>query len=158
MMKTLIGLVLLLATIAGAQERLPTLNAKLVKTVTNYIDTSDDTTGFVTVDVVEVLNATEVGIITVTTDSVQATLYFIGTNADIPRATTTYADSISTLGGGAVSWDATTTKVKVTMLKDATVNRLPGCNRLKIGTVMLNSAHLGTTAGRTLKHYLFWRR
>jgi hypothetical protein len=170
-MKYLIVLLVLLlvAPLGMGQQYLPE-NAKLVKTFTTYISTSDDTTGYITVPVTNVLNAREVGIIAVATDSVHADLYFLGRNLDASSVWTAsltyansvtsagfYADSLSTLGANYTTTSATLPYIKVIMLKDATKNVLAGCLDFKIGTVFKNTAQQGNTAGRTLKYFLFWR-
>jgi hypothetical protein len=158
-MKHLIVLLLVLLSVDAfaQQNRQNPEKGRSIVRYTNYTATSDDTTdSYIAVPITSVLlGAKEVGVITIATDSVQATLNFIGRNELLTTVTDTYVDSISTLGQG-VAPDATTPFVKVTMLKDAVVNRLEGCTQFKIGTVFLNAAHIGTTSGRTLTHYLFW--
>lgn len=137
--------------------------ARLFKTFTTYTATSDDTTGYVTVPVHDVLNAQEVVVVCKQTDSVSADLYFLGYNLGVTDSAGTheeivsaYADSISiNVNNGAIN--GTSPKYTVIALKDATVNRLPGCTSFKVGTVF-KSSNQGTTAGRTLKYYLFWRK
>ena len=144
-------------SIPGQYER-----AKLFKTFTTFLATSDDTTGFVTVPITDVLNASEVVVVAVQTDSVNADLYFLGYNLSITDSAGNReeidmsADSISVnVNNGAIN--GTSPKYTVIPLKDAATNRLQGCTSFKIGTVF-KSAGNGTTAGRTLKYYLFWRK
>ena len=136
--------------------------AKLFKTFTTFTATSDDTTGFVTVPVLDVLNASEVVFVAKQTDSVNADLYFLGFNLGVTDSAGTreemdmYADSISVnVNNGAIN--GTSPKYTVIPLKDATVNRLAGCTSFKVGTVF-KAAGQGTTAGRQLKYYLYWRK
>ena len=136
----------------------PSLPASLIKTFTNYTAASDDSSGYLAFPSSLPLDASEVGVIFVATDSIQATLTFQGLNSRLGYVIDQYVDSISTLGGGAGGWSATVRKVKVVMLKDATVNVLAGCDRFKVVTTFLNASEIGTTSGRTLKEYLFWRK
>lgn len=136
--------------------------AKLFKTFTTFTATSDDSTGFVTVPVYDVLNASEVVFIAKQTDSVSADLYFLGFNMGVTDSAGTveeidmYADSISiNVNNGAIN--GTSPKYTVIPLKDATVNRLAGCTSFKVGTVF-KATNNGTTAGRTLKYYIYWRK
>lgn len=119
------------------------------KTYTNYIATSDDTTGYITAGQFDILWASEVGIISVSTDSVNATVNVVGRNGVLTSVVDTYTFEVELIGntGGTL----------VTMLKDPTVNRLEGMTQFKVGTVY-DTDSLGTTTGRTLKHYLFWKK
>lgn len=149
-------LVLMLTTSFVWAQRPPEPTKQLlIKTYTTFTATTDDTTGYISLATCDLSKAREVAIITIATDSVQATLQFIGRNSQLTKLTDIYTDSISTLGGGGIDWDATTPKTKVTILKGPGVNVLEGCDQLKIGTVFLNASEIGTTAGRTLKHYLW---
>jgi hypothetical protein len=142
---------------SGQYER-----AKLFKTYTTFLATSDDTTGFVTVPIVDVLNASEVVFVAMQTDSVNADLYFLGYNLGVTDSAGNreeidmYADSISVnINNGSIN--GTSPKYTVIPLKDATVNRLAGCTSFKVGTVFKATGQ-GTTTGRQLKYYLFWRK
>jgi hypothetical protein len=96
------------------------------------------------------------------TDSVNADLYFLGYNKSVTDSAGNseemdmYADSISVnINNGAIN--GTSPKYTVIPLKDATVNRLAGCSGFKVGTVF-KAAGQGTTAGRQLKYYIYWRK
>lgn len=136
--------------------------AKLFKSYTTFTATSDDTTGFVAVPIQDILNASEVVLVAMQTDSANADLYFLGYNLSVTdsggvrEVIKTYADSISVnINNGAIN--GTTPKYTIIPLKDATVNRLPGCTSFKVGTVF-KAAGQGTTAGRQLKYYIYWRK
>lgn len=119
------------------------------KTHTNYVATTDDTTGYISLGQFDPLWASEVGLIAVATDSINATVNVIGRNGALTSVTDTYTfelELISNTGGSLV-----------TMLKDPTVNRLEGMTQFRVGTVY-DSDSLGTTSGRTLKWYLFWKK
>ena len=118
------------------------------KTITTFVDASDDTTGFVSIGQLgSLLLGREVGIIAVSNDSAALDIYCIGRNNVLTSVVDVFRDSLvstSNTGGS-----------KVIMLKDATVNRLEGMHDLKVGSVFRASGN-GTTAGRTYKLYLFW--
>lgn len=130
--------------------------AELFKTYTNFTATSDDTTGWVTVPVTEVLAAREVILLGISTDSIQANVYVVGRNDILTNITTTVTDSITTLGAGATAWSSTNPKTKVITLKTNGTNNLPGCTQFKVGTVFGVAGSQGTTTGRTMKWYLYY--
>ncbi len=132
-----------------AQRKLDLIVAKEVKNYTDYVDGSDDTTGFLAIPVVDILDASEVVFVAIATDSLQADINFIGRNSKQTSVTSTYTDSLI--------FTSNTSNVKRIVLKDASVNRLTGQNQVKIGTVF-RSTDLGLTSGRTLKWYLWWRQ
>ena len=158
-----IALAVLMVSQASAQSEPGKYErAKLFKTFTTFTATSDDTTGFVTVPILDVLNASEVVFVAKQTDSVNADLYFLGYNLSVTDSAGTreeidmYADSISVnINNGAIN--GTSPKYTVIPLKDATVNRLAGCTSFKVGTVFKATGQ-GTTTGRKLYYYLYWRK
>ncbi len=152
---SLVVVLALIASVAYSQRVMSPIKAQLFKTYTNYTSSSDDTSGYVTVPVVSPLEASEVGIIAVSTDSVEADIQALGRNSQLTTITAVAIDSITTLGGGAVAWSATTPKTKVFMLKGPGVNLLAGCDQFKVGMVF--HPHEGTSTGRTLKLYLWWK-
>jgi hypothetical protein len=136
-----------------------TLRAKLLKTYTNPANASDDTTGFITVSNVKVLDGSYVGIFCVATDSVQAAVYVIGSNSAIPGSKLVYADSISTIlfGVNGKAAFATTPYFKGITLRGGGVDRLSGCDQFKIGTVFPAGADSNPyDATKTVKWYLYW--
>lgn len=144
----MILVLLLVACIGYAQEKRAPVNAQLVKTHTTFTASSDDTTGFITSPVPDLLQSGgEVIIEFVATDSVSADLYFIGSNSLLTGITETYADSL--IG------TSNTSNVGRIVLKDAATNRLEGLDRFKIGVVFRASGN-GTTTGRTLKTYVWY--
>jgi len=156
-----VALLILVASVATAQIVPGNFaGAYLFKTYTTFTATSDDTSGFVTFGPDVVLNASEVALVAVATDSVNADVNVIGTNRNLLNAAgarvavTTYADSLNV---GTTVWTTTTPYLKVITLKDGVINRLAGCTDFKVGTVFRATLQ-GTTAGRTLKWYLYWRK
>lgn len=120
--------------------------------------TSDDTTGIVKLPSLpfEVLTASEVGILWVGGDSVQAAVYIIGSNSAQTSYTLTYADSISTILSainGAAGFLATP-YARYIPIKSSIVDRLPGCTRFKVGTVFTAATGVRATYGRW---FLCWR-
>jgi hypothetical protein len=135
------------------------IKALTVKTYHPFAAASDDTTGYITVPIVDVLNASEVAITWVSDDSVQAAVYVIGSNSALSSKAqaVVYTDSISTILSainGAAGF-ATVQYRKSIPIKGHGYDRLPGCNRFKIGTVF--TAATGTRAANTGKWYLTWR-
>ena len=154
----LIPVMLFSQSITGQYER-----ALKFKTFTTFTATSDDSTGYVAAPIRDVFDADEVVLVAKFTDSCNADLYFLGFNFGVTDSAgnyeeivDVYADSISVNSfNGAIN--GTTPKYKVIALKDDTVNRLPGCTTFKVGTVFKATGN-GTTAGRKLDYYLFWRK
>jgi len=157
-----VALVLILAVSAFAQTK-PGIyeRAKLLKTYTTYLATSDDTlsASVNAAGLGDLLQAREYGLIAVATDSVSADVYVDPYNAAISDASgnlekvgSAYADS---LVPGTGVWTTALPYIKVIQLKSPTVDRLPGATQFKIGTVFRATLN-GTTAGRTLKWYLYW--
>lgn len=128
---------------------------RLYKTHTTFTATSDDTTGYVTINVAgfgaDPLLAREVDLILVATDSVSADVYVIARNSFLTSVTSTYSDSI--IG------TSNTSNIKVITLKGTTLDRFSstGVTQFKVGTVFRASGQ-GTTAGRTLKQYIKYIR
>lgn len=124
-------------------------NARLFKTYTTFTATSDDTSGYPTINVAgmgsDPLLCREVRLIGVATDSVAADVYAIGRNSTLTGVTVTYADSI--VG------TSNTSNTAVIVLRSSTIDRLTGCTQFKLGTVF-RAAGQGTTTGRTLKWYI----
>lgn len=161
-MKKVIFCVLMLLGVIGASAQdlqgthlFLANKAQLFQTYTTYTATSDDTTdNFVslTIDPVlktDVLLASEVRLIGVATDSVAADVYVIGSNSFLTSLTETYADSL--VG------TSNTSNIAVITLRSSTIDRLAGKTRLKVGTVFRATGQ-GTTAGRTTKWYILWKR
>lgn len=147
---TVIAILLALVVSVGySQEKRPVVNAQLVKTHTTFTATSDDTTGFITSPFPDLLSTAEELILEfVATDSISADIYLIGSNSILTGITETYADSL--IG---TSNSSNVTRI---VLKDAATNRLEGLDRFKIGVVFRASGQ-GTTAGRTLKSYVWYK-
>ena len=150
-MKYFVSLLLVFLTV-GAYAQQNRLNPRIgkedaFKTYTTFTATSDDTTAFVTVPVVDPLLAKEVILIGIATDSIAADVYAIGRNSARTSVTETYADSI-------IGTSNTSNIVRI-VLKDNATNRLEGCDQFKLGTVFRASGN-GTTAGRTFKWFLWW--
>lgn len=129
-------------------------SAQLFKTYTTFTATSDDTTGYLSLQIdpvlkTQILLASEVRLLGVGTDSVAADVYVIGRNKTLTGITATYADSI--VG------TSNTSNTKVINLRTPDTDLLDGCTEIKVGTVFRATGQ-GTTAGRTLKWYLLWRR
>ena len=128
--------------------------ARLFKTYTDYLSTSDDTTGFVTINVPawtsDPLLCSEVVLLALATDSVNADVNVIGRNGTLTSVTNTYVDSItiaSNTGG-----------TKAIVLRNNATERFTSAEtQIKVGTVFRNAASdLGTTTGRTLKWYIMY--
>lgn len=132
--------------------------ARLFKTYTTYTATSDDTTGFVTVNLPtwtsDVLLCSEVRLIWVSTDSVNADLYVIGRNGTLTTPTVTYADSI--VIGDSLATGSNNGSRKIVTLRSSATDRLAGCTQFKVGTVFRATGQ-GTTAGRTTKIYVMYK-
>ena len=130
--------------------------AQLFKTFTNYLTTSDDSTGFITFDLDNVIRdrillAREVRVLAVATDSIYVAFNWIGYNGRF-AGTTFYSevtgDSMYYDGVGAVY-------SKIFTIKSPTVDRLAGATKMKVEAIFGDAAtHQGFTAGRTLKLYL----
>jgi hypothetical protein len=156
-----ICLVVLMAGSLLAQNSRPGVydRAQLLKTYTNYtVSTADTTVWFSYPDL---LNCREVYLIAYATDSVHAAVVVMGRNTALPAAATTkYEDAYTDSLGLALSTAGVTTalapRVRVIPLKDATVDRLEGCNQFRISTIGVSAAHMGTTTGRVLQYYLAW--
>ena len=154
----LIALILLVVvpgfaqTIKGGNQSYEFNRGTLVKSYTNFTAASDDTTGYVgggTVLGADVLGASEVYLITATTDSAAVDVTFQGKNSFVTSFTASYADSVVTTSNtGATS---------VITLKSPTLNRLAGCTEFKIANIFRATGQ-GTTAGRTYKQYLMVKR
>lgn len=150
-----IGLIFAVQTMF-AQQYLP-IKAKLVNTITNWSNSTSSATSYLAVTPKEALEAREVGLIFIATDSVQKTITVAGANSQFAAAifSDSYTDSIS-------SWDDTTVptaaapETKVVMLKDGTVNRLEACDRFKVTVSGGAAGAQGNDTGRTIKVYLFW--
>lgn len=161
-MKRILFVVMLMAFAATAFSQVvggQYVKALTVKTYHPFTATSDDTTGYITVPVVDVLNASEVAITWVSDDSVQAAVYVIGSNSGLSTKAqaVVYTDSISSILStinGAAGF-LTTHYRKSIPIKGPGYDRLPGCNRFKIGTVF--TAATGTRAANTGRWYLTWR-
>lgn len=150
-----------------APSLMETEPARLVKTYLNYTATSDDTTGWITIDDATFGNIPlalpEVYLVAVAGDSVNADVYIIGRNSVLTSALNGTADTVGTPISPYV--DSLHTKSNsnsasvygVITLKSSTVNRLPGCNQFRIGTVFRATGQ-GTTAARTLKWYVMWNK
>ncbi len=162
-MKTMIVAFLLMLTVTvGLAQNTSQLNAgqttptaerwRLFKTYSPFTATSDDTTGWVTINLPgwtsDPLLCSEVAIIGVATDSIAADVYVIGRNSTQTSTTVTYADSLV----GTSNSDNRTTIV----LKSSTLNRLAGCTQFKVGTVFRASGN-GTTTGRTMRWGIYYR-
>jgi hypothetical protein len=135
------------------------VNGKLIKTVSAYTTSTNDTTGYVKLPL-NLLTCGYCAIVAVATDSIQTQFQFLGSNSQLSSmATVVYADSITTLGGGTTTdWSATSPKSKTVVLKGPNKDNLPGCDQFKIGQTLLNSGTSGTSAARTLKLYLIMAR
>ena len=134
--------------------------AQLFKTYTTYTATSDDTSGYITINVPSLgtvaFMAQEVALIWVSTDSAAADVNVIATNDYLTTVKfTTYTDSIVASDSVAAGNNSGTQKVIV--LKSPTVNRFPGATGVKVGTVFRATGQ-GTTAGRTGKWFVQWVR
>ena len=158
-MKKLLFVVACLAlvmTVGNAQlfER-----GKLLWTVTNYASTADTSGKFsVAIASQPIMNAKEVILIAVATDSVHATVHIDGYNSKIRGLDSTfevYTDSLTTLAVDA-GYSSTFNYIKFIVLKDAAVNRLEGCDMFRIVQDCLAAAQNGHTVGRTVKWYLYW--
>lgn len=124
--------------------------ARLEKTFTNFTATSDDTSGYFTINVPgwasDPLLCPDVRLIGVATDSISADVYVLGRNGTLTTAiTASYADSI--VG------TSNTSNTTVIVLKAQGTDRLSGCTQFKVGTVFRATGQ-GTTSGRTMKWYL----
>jgi hypothetical protein len=159
----------------GAPSRYMAGDGDLVKTYTTYTTASNDTTGWLAIKDPVIgdrpLLASELYAIWVSTDSTHATVNFIGGNNTLSDVATnslssgtigttaisnfTYIDSLPLPGNKA--YTSTLPYVHVITLKSPSIDRLPGCTRLKIGTVFINAANQGNSA-RTGKWYLKWKR
>lgn len=147
-------------------------SGELVKTYTTYLSTTDDTTAWITISDPEIgstpLLCRELEIFAIATDSVHADVYVIGRNDVFTTYTTnsletntTYADSL--IGWANKAYSATLPYIKAIRLKGDNVqagvrNALSGCTQFKIGTNCKGAGEQGTTAGRTLKWYVKWRK
>ena len=132
---------------------------KLLRTYTDY-STATDTSAKFSVGLASqpVMNAKEVILVAVATDSIHATVYIDGYNSKIrglDSVMETYTDSLTTLAVDA-GYSATFTYRKFIVLKDAAINRLEACDVFRIRTDCLAAAQNGHTVGRTLKWYLYW--
>lgn len=126
--------------------------ARLEKTYTNFTATSDDTSGYFTIDVPgwtsDPLFCSQVVLLGVATDSVAADVNVIGRNGSLTSdITVSYADSI--VG------TSNTSNTSTIILRNSTTNRLNGCTQFKVGTVFRATGQ-GTTTGRTMKWYLLY--
>jgi hypothetical protein len=162
-MKKLIVVLMLLALCGIVQAQPIVQKGLLFKTYTNFLYTSDDTTGWMSIPEINGVIASEWGIIGIASDSIQAVVNVVGRNSQIMSGTTyqlsdVYIDSISSLGAGVTAWAATNPKTAVIMLKDATVDRLEGCDQFKVGTVFGVAGSQGTTTGRYMKWYLWYQK
>jgi hypothetical protein len=158
----LLGLILFASPIfaqdIGGDGSFRANKAQLFKTYTTYTASSDDTSGYITINApalaTSLLLASEVSLIWVSTDSTAADVNVIATNDYLTTVKfTTYTDSIVVSDSVAAGSNAGTQKVIV--LKSPTVNRFPGATRVKVGTVF-RAAGQGTTAGRTGKWFVQW--
>lgn len=166
MKKIIMALLLVLMVSVGLAQntsQLPGSNAptaeraRLFKTYNPYTATSDDTTGFVTVNLPgwgsDPLLCSEVRLILVSTDSIAADIYVIGRNGTLTTPTVVYADSI-------VASDSLTTmnagSRKIITLRSSATDRLAGCTQFKVGTVFRATGQ-GTTTGRTAKWYILYK-
>ena len=131
--------------------------AQLFKTYTTYTASSDDTSGYITIEPpfgTSLLLAQEVTLLWVSTDSAAADVNVLATNDYLTTVQfTTYTDSIVVADSVAAGLNAGTEKVIV--IKSPTVNRFPGATRIKVGTVFRATGQ-GTTAGRTGKWFVQW--
>jgi len=127
--------------------------AQLFKTFTNYITTSDDSTGFISFNIDPVLRsrillAREVRVIAVATDTVYVALNWIGRNGTLSTVG-------STATGDSLYYDGTGSVFKVFDIRTSDTDLLAGSTMMKAHVVFANGAtHQGTTTGRTLKLYL----
>lgn len=161
----LLGVLLLVASLGFAQQNVTNLGiydlatpAYMVKAYSNYTATSDDTTGTITWGTYPILFNSEVYLVGVATDTIQAAVYVIGSNRDLPYVKVVHTDSISSIThyytDAAIT--ATNPVVHVITLKNQTINVLGGCTDFKIGDVF--TAYEGTTSGRTMKWYVVVRK
>ena len=157
MKKIIVAILLLFPAIVFSQE----LNAgdawrgergKLFKSYAPFTATSDDTSGFVTIDipglVSDPLMCSEVRLLGVATDSISADVYVNGTNRKITSITASYSDSI--IG------TSNTLNIVVISIKANGLDRIPGCTEFKVGTVFRATGN-GTTSGRTMKWYVMYK-
>jgi hypothetical protein len=162
-MKKLIVVLMLLTVFSFLAEAQNVEKARLFKTYSTFVATNDDTTGWMNIPEVNGVIASEWVIIGIATDSIMTVVNVLGRNSQFKSGTTylltdVYVDSISVFGAGAgTAWSATAPKTGVIMLKDATVNRLEGCDQFAVGNVF-NAAANGTTAGRSYKLYLWYQK
>jgi hypothetical protein len=161
-MKRLIFAVLLVmsvSTLFAQQSRGPFIPALNIKTYHPFTATSDDTTGWITVPVKDVLDASEITLIWVSNDSVQAAVYVIGKNTSLSSKAKvlTYTDSISTIAQAFADSAAFASSyyMKGIPIKGPGYNRLPGCTSFKVGTVF--TAATGTRVTNYGRWYLYWR-
>ena len=150
---------MLLAVSVFAQNAEPGVydRAQLIKTYTNYLKATGDTTSWVSYP--DLGKCREAYLIAYATDSVHALIYVMGRNTALPAAATTkyvdtYTDSLPLAGTDITT--ALLPKVRVIPLKDGVVDRLEGCNQFRIGTEFCDTAHNGLTSGRVLQWYLVW--
>jgi hypothetical protein len=131
--------------------------AQVFKSYATYTASSDDTSGYITIEPplgTNVLLANEVSLIWVSTDSASADVNVIATNDYLTTVKfTTYTDSIVVSDSVAAGLNSGTQKIIV--LKSPTINRFPGATRVKVGTVFRATGQ-GTTAGRTGKWFVQW--
>ena len=127
------------------------LRAWNFQTYTNYVATTDDTTGFINLPNWKGLNnARELYIGIVATDSVNATATLQTYNLDVSTTAIALAAGTKEIelgvnGGPAlVFWT----------IKSPTVDLLAGATSFKL-QVIFDTDSLGVTAGRTLKFYLW---
>jgi hypothetical protein len=125
---------------------------RLFKTYSAFTATSDDTTGYVTINipgfVADPLLCPLVRLVGIATDSVAADVYVLGRNRNLTAFTASYADSI-------VGTSNTSNTTVITLRAHGT-DRLAGCTQFKVGTVFRATGQ-GTTAGRSLKWYIMYR-
>ena len=161
MKKLIVVLLVLFAATAMAQPLHPAERGAFVKQWATYGSSTGDTTGYISmIGTMPIKDLKEVGLLFTATDSVQAAVYVIGKNSKILVGTVapmpaTYTDSISTIlwlvnGHTAL---AARPYFKAIMLKDATVNRLSGCDAFKVGVVF--TAASSDRAARVTKLYLW---
>lgn len=151
-----IGLIFAVQTMFAQQSYLP-IKAKLVNTITNWSNSTSSATSYLAVTPKEVLEAREVGLIFIATDSVQKTITVAGANSQFAAAifSDSYTDSLSSWGDTTVP-TASAPETKVVMLKDGVVNRLEACDRFKVTVSGGAAGAQGNDTGRTIKVYLFW--
>ena len=133
--------------------------AQLFKTYTNYTATSDDTSSYITIDPPmssDVMMASEVTLILVSTDSIAADINVLGINGHLTSVlATTHTDSI--VASDSLAAGMNSGSVKIVVIKDPVVSVLDGATQIRVGTVFRATGQ-GTTAGRTAKWYIKWRK